>query len=377
MPRFETTTTVMYSIVKQLQKKGSDWKNLKERHRIQTENRDKFVEGLRKRGIETKLVDRFDYTHDVISWADVVFAAGGDGTYLMAAAKITDCNQPLIGINTDPTRSVGHLCIPSKYTTDMDTAIEKMLSGDFKWKHRQRIRVTIISDEDVEEPLSIHNQMLGKAQPELRFLELDEGCGRSRTNSCDTTTGRSPETNGPHPSSRRQTIPVRALNEVFIGESLSSRVTYCELGFNGDPSFKIKSSGITICTGTGSTSWSFNINKLTPSCVQSLVRIIQDETGVPVPDDPDLVKKVTDRFNNSLIFDPSEARMAYTIRDPIVFRTGYDGNPRGFADLISIKSRMFEASIVLDGGLSYKFNDGAQAIFEILKEDALKTIEMD
>lgn len=359
------------SILKQLQKRGSDFNNLKERHRIQTENRNKFVEGLKRRGVETKLVDRFDYTPEAISWADVVFAAGGDGNYLIAASKITDHNQPLIGINTDPDRSVGYLCIPSKYTTDLDTAIDKILAGDFKWKYRQRIRVTLISDEELEEPVSIHNQMLGKAQPELRFL--DEGCGRSRTNS--ETSGRSTETTGRQ--IRRQTIPFRALNEVFIGETLSSKVSYCEVGFNGDPSFKIKSSGITICTGTGSTSWSFNINKLTTSCVQSFIKIIQDETGAAICNDSELVKKVTDRFNNSLIFDPAEKRMAYTIRDPIVFRTGYDGNPRGFADRVTIKSRMFEASIVFDGGMSYKFNDGSQAVFEIFEEDALKTIDMD
>lgn len=68
--------------------------------------------------------------------------------------------------------------------------------------------------------------------------------------------------------------------------------------------------------------------------------------------------------------------MAYTIRDPIAFGTGYDGNPRGFADKIRIKSKMFDACVVLDGGLSYKFNDGAIATFEILDEDALKTVEL-
>jgi len=359
--------------VKQLKKKGSDYKNLVERHRIQTENRDRFINVLRKRGIETKLVDRFGYSHEAISWADVVFTAGGDGTYLMAAAKINDRNLPLIGINTDPSQSVGHLCIPSKYLNNIDTAVDKLVSGDFKWKYRQRIRVTILGEEELEEPFSIHDQMLGKVCPEYRFLELDEGCGRSRTNSCETD----PKTS-PNVSSKRQVIPIRALNEVFIGESLSSRVSYCEVGLNGDPALKVKSSGMTICTGTGSTSWSFNINKLTPSCVESLMNIINEESGVQLASsDQELVKRVTDRFNDSLVFDPSMKKMAYTVRDPIVFRTGYNGNPRGFAEKISVKSRMFDASIVLDGGLSYKFNDGSQAVFEILEEDALKTIDMD
>ena len=342
---------------------------------MQTENRDRFIEGLRSKGIETRLVNRLEYNEDVVSWADVVFAAGGDGTFLMAAAKINDSSKPLIGINTDPDRSVGHLCIPSKYTSNIDAAITKILKGDFRWMHRQRIRVTIVQDEDLDEPLEIHNQMLGKFRPEYRFLDLDEGCVRSRTNSCDAT-GRSPETKGFHPSSRRHVIPHLALNEVFVGESLSSRVSYCEMQFNRDPSFKIRSSGITICTGTGSTSWSFNINKLTPSCVLSVVKIIEDETGKEIGQDVNFVKRVTDKFNDSLIFSPSEKKMGYTIRDPIVFKTEFNGSPRGFADSIKIKSRMTDASLVLDGGLSYKFNDGSSAIFEILQEDALKTIDM-
>lgn len=37
---------------------------------------------------------------------------------------------------------------------------------------------------------------------------------------------------------------------------------------------------------------------------------------VPV-EDTALIRKVTKKFNESLVFDPSEPRMAYTIRDPI------------------------------------------------------------
>jgi NAD+ kinase len=69
-------------------------------------------------------------------------------------------------------------------------------------------------------------------------------------------------------------------------------------------------------------------------------------------------------------------KMAYTIRDPVVFGTDFHHNPRGFAKTIEVKSRMTEANIVIDGGLSYKFNDGANATFDILEEDALRTISL-
>lgn len=59
---------------------------------------------FRNHGIETKVVSRHQFTPELIQWADVLFTAGGDGTYLLAASKVTDKNKPLIGINTDPSR---------------------------------------------------------------------------------------------------------------------------------------------------------------------------------------------------------------------------------------------------------------------------------
>jgi NAD+ kinase len=38
--------------------------------------------------------------------------------------------------------------------------------------------------------------------------------------------------------------------------------------------------------------------------------------------------------------------------------------------------RCFDACLVIDGSLSYKFNDGTRATIEIHDEDALRTIQM-
>lgn len=47
---------------------------------------------------------RFDYNENVIAWADAIFSAGGDGTFLLAASKVKSSHKPVIGINTDPLR---------------------------------------------------------------------------------------------------------------------------------------------------------------------------------------------------------------------------------------------------------------------------------
>lgn len=39
-----------------------------------------------------------------------------------------------------------------------------------------------------------------------------------------------------------------------------------------------------------------------------------------------------------------------------------------------MKSRGYDAHLVVDGGVSYRFNDGAEAVVEVREEDALQTV---
>ncbi|KFM59855.1 NAD kinase domain-containing protein 1, partial [Stegodyphus mimosarum] len=351
-------------LIKNLEDRGSDYKNLLQHHQIHSSNRDLVVKTLQENGIETKVVNRFEYTDANIDWADVIITTGGDGTFLMAASKIRSSVKPLIGINSDPTRSLGYLCLPSHYTENFPEALNRLRNGNFRWMYRQRIRVTLTGEHAFDPPVELHDQQL--QYPEYRFLDCVEG--HHKTNS--------PKVPKLEPKIKNE-LPVRALNEVFIGESLSSRVSYYELALDSAPKEKLKSSGLTICTGTGSTSWSFNINKVTEQCVKHLLKITSQETKLDIPvSDPKLISQITSRFNNSLIFDPTKELMAYTIRDPIVFGMGFKCKPRGFAKRIEVKSRMFDACLVIDGGLSFAFNDGSTAILDINEDDALRTLTL-
>lgn len=353
-------------LVQDLESRGSDYNSLVHHHKIHTKNRELVVNTLRENGIETRLVDRFDYTDSNIDWADVIFTTGGDGTFLMAASKIHTRDKPIIGINSDPSRSVGYLCLPGHYTENFPLALKRLLTGKFQWMWRQRLRVTLKGEHAFDAPVELHDQQL--QYPEYRFLD----CWQEQHRKSTTDDGATQHSVG----DAVHVLPVRSLNEVFVGESLSSRVSYYELSVDGSPRTKLKSSGLTICSGTGSTSWSFNINKVTPQCIQRILDIVTAETGVDLPTrDPKLIERVTTNFNNSLIFDPSKCLMAYTIRDPVVFGTDFNSKPRGFAKRIEVKSRMFDACLVIDGGLSFVFNDGATAVFEIFDEDALRTVQ--
>ncbi|KAH8036019.1 hypothetical protein HPB51_016323 [Rhipicephalus microplus] len=128
---------------------------------------------------------------------------------------------------------------------------------------RQRLRVTLKGEHAFDAPVELHDQQL--QYPEYRFLD----CWQEQHRKPTADDGATQHSLG----DAVHMLPVRSLNEVFVGESLSSRVSYYELSVDGSPRTKLKSSGLTICSGTGSTSWSFNINKVTPQCIQRILDI--------------------------------------------------------------------------------------------------------
>ena len=82
-----------------------------------------MAETLEKAGVEIKIVKRNqEYTDEIVKWADMIVTTGGDGTFLMGASKILDKNKPVIGFNTDPTRSEGHLCLPKHYSFNIQVS---------------------------------------------------------------------------------------------------------------------------------------------------------------------------------------------------------------------------------------------------------------
>lgn len=174
--------------------------------------------------------------------------------------------------------------------------------------------------------------------------------------------------------SKTSLLPIRSLNEIFIGESLSSRASYYEISVDDGPWEKQKSSGLSICTGTGSKAWSYNINKLAEQAVEEVLKIGNSQTGLNVPLNRDLIEKVTDEYNESLVFTPDVRRLFYSIREPIVNRVFSNSRQRGFANKVCVRSRCWDACMVIDGGTSFEFNDGAIATISLSEEDLLRTV---
>ncbi|KAM6474258.1 NAD kinase 2, mitochondrial isoform 2-T2 [Liasis olivaceus] len=335
--------------------KGSNYSGLLERHRIHTQNVEHIVNSLRNEKIEVRLVKRREYDEETVRWADAVIAAGGDGTMLLAASKVLDQLKPVIGINTDPDRSEGHLCLPVRYTHSFPDALQKLYSGEFRWQWRQRIRLYLEGTGINPVPVDLHEQQLSQEQHSRAHVNGRFQDQRSQISE-------------PH------LLPVRSLNEVFIGESLSSRASYYEISVDDGPWEKQKSSGLNICTGTGSKAWSFNINKIANQAVEEILKIAKSYESLKLPLNKELIQKVTNGYNESLLYSPEEPKLFFSIREPISNRVFSSSRQRGFASKVCIRSRCWDACMVVDGGTSFEFNDGAIASILINTEDALRTV---
>jgi len=356
----------------ELTKRGSNYAMVRHHHNIHKATEVEVVRALEEAGVETKTVKRFEYNDEVVRWADMVVTTGGDGTFLMGSSKILNRGKPVVGFNTDPTRSEGHLCLPKHFSFKVKEAVDLLLSGRFTWFFRKRLRITLIGDKDKIDlsPVELNDQQL--QYPEYRYMDLMSDA----------------ESQGDHPyrETRQEAelttrcLPILALNEIYIGESLSSRVSYLELQVDQEPVFKTRNSGLCIATGTGSTSWIFNINKLTHHAVEALLKVTFETTRFPLNwKDRGLVDSVAQKFNTQLVHDPESPVMCYTLRDPVsvgTFPSPAESRPRGKAMKMSVQSKCFDACLVVDGSLSYKFNDGTKAIVEILEEDALRTVQL-
>lgn len=169
---------------------------------------------------------------------------GGDGTFLLAAGRSSSLfsqnpnKTPVAGFNSDPQRSEGRLMLPKEYSSDIEAGVKRILNGDFKWMDRSRIRITLLGS-NFTKPLDLHEHCISAMEKnELIPENLNENDSNKFQATCKIT------------------VPYLALNEVFIGETFSARVSHLQLKIDQAENYtKTKCSGMCLSTGTGSTSW--------------------------------------------------------------------------------------------------------------------------
>lgn len=58
---------------------------------------------------------------------------------------------------------------------------------------------------------------------------------------------------------------------------------------------------------------------------------VRETSLLPIPSEDEYIEMITSCFNDKLLFDPSDERMVYTVRDPVSNRVYGAENPRGYA----------------------------------------------
>lgn len=369
-----------------IRKRGTDYEDMLEYHRNQRAFEESVASTLRSMGMDVKLVNRLTFNSELIEWCDVVVPCGGDGTFLFAASKVTDTKKPVVGFNSDPKRSVGRLCLPRWCTNDLRGAVQMLKEGRFRWMHRTRIRTTLKCDANIQPvatvtPVDLHTPQLSRYAAGCHSYEPAEQVAQREEHRRQIGSTASAVTS-PQGRPTKVVIPYLALNEVFIGENVSARVSHLQLTVDNGvraPTTRTKSSGLCVTTGTGSTSWHLSINCLRTQSVQDLLRLVASRLG-PVDSSPESARRITELYNQQLVFAADSPRLAYSVRELIAeedWPAPKGLRARDFATSVHVKSACVDAGLVIDGGVSFPFNDGTEAILEILPEDALRTVIME
>ncbi|XP_043686477.1 NAD kinase 2, mitochondrial isoform X1 [Vespula pensylvanica] len=337
-----------------LLEKGSDYDLLFDTYRATKDIENEVTKILNKLNIEYKKVDRSTINSTDIMWADLVLPIGGDGTFLLAANLIFDDKTPILGINSYPRNSEGFLMLPSYYTNHIPRIFELLKAGQYDVLMRSRIRITLKGEGIWDPPFHMHE--------EKNFLGVERFFSH----------GRLKPTNANQLNER--VLPWLALNEAFVAEVFAAKMSNLLIKFDDEENFhRIKSSGICISTGTGSTSWYKAINSIHPQLVRQIFSLLNGRTNFTKTD----IDKICSKFNHSLHFSPEAQNIGYAIRDLNVTK-GFQAQKSlerfNFCKKLTIRSLCMNGGLVLDGGIAVQFNLGTTAEFKIDPEGALRSI---
>ncbi|KAG6610297.1 uncharacterized protein IUM83_00065 [Phytophthora cinnamomi] len=199
------------------------------------------------------------------------------------------------------------------------TALDRLLEGDFKWRLRQRIRVGMVNQDGY-------------------WYEL----------------------------------PRYALNEVFIAESDASRPSHYNIGIDQHQRESHRSSGILMCTGTGSSAWYSSACQIYREQVANVLNAM-DHTHTN-----ETVTELTESINKQNVFPEDSRDMGYIVREPIINATFGDIRfRRGKARRVSMRSLGWDMKVNIDGIYSVPLDYGVQAVMKIVDEPkyVLRTVD--
>lgn len=204
---------------------------------------------LRKHGVEYNTVNRVELDRQHLAETDLVIGAGGDGTVLSAAHMLDYGTLPLLGVNTDPItdedrdtkkktderRSHGALCLCT--ANNMDENLPKVLYGEIDLSIRTRIQCIVKSTfSETKLVPALNDLLISNPSPaavgrfRMGFLvPLDMNINNAATGS------RMDE------------------KDTFHYQRYGTVTRFGGISYDTRDSLNIWSSGMWVCSGTGST----------------------------------------------------------------------------------------------------------------------------
>ncbi|BHF74470.1 NAD kinase 2, mitochondrial [Sparganum proliferum] len=394
---------------KSIIEKGKSYASLKSAHNFQNSILAELTRCLRAYDVEVRVVDFKHYDFSDAEWSDLIVSVGGDGTFLSAASKVLSRDKVIVGLNSRPASSEGSLCTANWWYQCIPEFIDRLMLGKFRRFWRQRIRLQLapyVAPLETQHPelVNIHN------------ISLNASSARTATRTGELETSGRSENRDSAPLTR--TLPIRALNEVFVSTCMSARVSEYEISLDDSEFVRQKSSGLIVCTGTGSSAWYYNTNRVTPSLVHTLLALTEEELVARASNEHagsqhlqqqqqqqsregftgygisplrgatatthslcgkslvELADAVARNYNQKLYFSPEAPHMGYAVRDLVENNVFKFGHSFGFAYKIKLISRMADGYLSIDGGLAVPFNDGTPAELSINPEDAVCVLDM-
>uniref|UniRef100_A0A0X3P076 NAD kinase 2 n=1 Tax=Schistocephalus solidus TaxID=70667 RepID=A0A0X3P076_SCHSO len=352
------------ALEKSILERGKSFNDMKRAHRFHAQIIAELTRCLRAHDVEVRVVDFKEYDFSDAEWSDLIISVGGDGTFLSAASKVLSRDKVLVGLNSRPASSEGSLCTANWWYRRIPEFVDRLMLGKFSRFWRQRIRLQLapyIAPLETQHPEIVNIYNISPNFSPARVAKGTENLDKSRSQTPDSAT-------------LTRTLPFRALNEVFVSSSMSARVSEYEISLDGSKFVRQKSSGLIVCTGTGSSAWYYNTNRVTPSLVHSLLALTEEElvacasnerpelqqlqqqsrggfagyhSDLPLVNPlqrtsaktrslcgkslTELAEAVAQKYNQELFFSPEAPHMGYAIRDLVANSIFKFGPPFGFA----------------------------------------------
>ena len=211
-----------------------------------------FEEVLRKRVNNVQVTQEWPLRTDDTKDRTLVISVGGDGTYLRTSSMIESSSVPLLGINTDPGRSLGILCGKFLYKhrskeSHIHKIFDQIEQKQFQWMYRQRINCKITQ--------SIYDEESHYDGEHVTILKEQE---------------------------QRITNKL-LLNEMFMAEKDASKTSTYRIEADGEDIGRFKSSGVIISTGTGSSGWLYGARRVTTKNISEISKALleKEDQGEP------------------------------------------------------------------------------------------------